>query len=102
MKNLVADLGALEVFLIAYAAWNIITFLMFGYDKLKAKMDGWRVSEATLIWCAFVMGGVGAILGSKVFHHKTQKTKFKILLPIALLLNILLLVLTILWFKGII
>ena len=87
---------------IVYLIWNVIVFLMYGVDKLKAKRESYRISEFTLLWCAFVMGGIGAFIGSKVFHHKTQKTKFKILLPLALLLNILVDICFVCWVKGII
>lgn len=102
MSYILAAGQALKVLFIAYAIWNIITFLMFGIDKWKAKKNKWRISEGTLIWCAFVMGGLGAFLGSKVFHHKTQKTKFRVLLPLALLSNIILIVLAVLWLMGVI
>lgn len=82
--------------------WNLFVFLLYGADKLFAEKDMWRVKEATLIWCAFVMGGLGALLGKQLFRHKTKKAKFNILLPIALVLNIILLALFIAWAKGII
>ncbi|MBR6015142.1 MAG: DUF1294 domain-containing protein [Firmicutes bacterium] len=85
-----------------YLAWNLIVFLMYGIDKLKAKNGSYRISEFTLLWCAFVMGAIGAFFGSKVFHHKTQKTKFKILLPLALIINILVDVCFVCRVKGII
>ncbi|MCL2421071.1 MAG: DUF1294 domain-containing protein [Defluviitaleaceae bacterium] len=71
-----------------WALWNIITFAMYGIDKRKAKKNKWRISEATLIACAFLMGGVGALLGMNVFRHKTQHLKFKLLVPLAVLVNI--------------
>ena len=40
---------------------------------------------------AFAGGGVGALLGMRVFHHKTRKTKFRLGVPAALLLWVLLL-----------
>ena len=70
-----------------WGIWKVITFLLMGVDKLIAKMDGWRVSEATLLGTAFCMGAVGSFLGSRVFHHKTLKKKFRIGLPLALLVN---------------
>lgn len=79
----------MKYFIIIMVIWNIFTFLLYGLDKLKAIKGKNRISEANLIWCAFVMGGIGAIFGQHVFHHKTQKRKFNILLPIALILNIL-------------
>ncbi len=77
--------------------WNIITFVMMGIDKRQAVKDGWRISEKTLLSSAFVMGAVGSILGSIVFHHKTQKPKFKILLPVALVINLAIIILPFLW-----
>ncbi|QHI72272.1 DUF1294 domain-containing protein [Aminipila terrae] len=71
-----------------YVIWNIITFSMMGIDKYKAKNNKWRISEATLLITAIFMGGIGSLTGSKFFRHKTQKIKFKILLPFSVLLNL--------------
>lgn len=69
--------------------WNIIVFAIYGIDKRKSIKGKWRIKEATLIILAFIMGGLGALLGMSVFHHKTKKLKFKILVPLALVLNVL-------------
>ena len=76
------------VFAIVVAFWNIITFALYGADKQKAKKQKRRMSEATLILCAFLMGGAGALLGMSVFRHKTKHLEFKLLVPIAFILNI--------------
>ena len=68
--------------------WNIIIFCEFGIDKWKSIHKKWRISEKTLILSAFLMGGIGGIFGMMVFHHKTKHIKFKILIPLAVLLNI--------------
>ena len=68
--------------------WNIFTMLLYGIDKLKAKKRSWRISETALIVPAFLLGGTGAILGMVLFNHKTSKMKFRILVPLAFLLNI--------------
>jgi len=65
---------------------NIIAFAAYGIDKWKAKHNKWRISEMTLLLLAFFGGVLGALLGMKVFRHKTQHWKFKILVPLALLL----------------
>jgi len=65
---------------------NIIAFAAYGIDKWKAKHNKWRISEMPLILLAFIGGALGALLGMKVFRHKTQHWKFKILVPLALLL----------------
>ena len=73
---------------IAVALWNVITFALYAIDKSRAKNNKWRVSEATLIACAFLLGGLGAMTGMSVLRHKTQHLKFKVLVPFAVVLNI--------------
>jgi len=90
----------MRVLWIVLLIWNIFVFFLYGLDKLKAKRGTSRISEATLLWCAFVMGSVGALLGKGLFNHKTQKKKFNILLPIAFILNIVILILLIAWING--
>lgn len=71
--------------------WNFIVFILFGVDKYKAKKGHWRVSEKYLLRCALLFGSVGAFLGMKVFRHKTLHNKFRIGLPLILLLHLLIL-----------
>lgn len=61
---------------IALLAVNMVAFLAFGIDKWKAKRHRWRIPESTLILLAVIGGSIGAYLGMKVFHHKTQHRKF--------------------------
>lgn len=81
-------MSAGEMTTIVYLIWNLVNFSLMGIDKFKAKHDLWRIPESTLLGGAFLMGAVGSILGSRFFHHKTQKKKFQIGLPVALLFNI--------------
>ena len=67
---------------------NVITFLVYGIDKWKAKQGSWRISEATLLTLAVVGGSIGALLGMQVWHHKTLHKKFKYGLPLILLAQI--------------
>ena len=67
---------------------NLITFITYGIDKRKAKKNRWRVPEATLILLAAIGGSIGALLGMHAFHHKTQKAKFAIGVPLILILQI--------------
>ena len=73
--------------LVVLAAWNLISFLMMGIDKRKAVKNRRRISEKTLLLSAFFMGAVGVGAGMLVFHHKTLKWKFRILVPLALAVN---------------
>ena len=67
---------------------NILTFAVYGIDKWKAKQDGWRISEATLLILAAIGGSIGALLGMKIWRHKTMHKKFKYGLPMILLAQI--------------
>ena len=67
---------------------NIVTFLIYGIDKRKAKQGSWRISEATLLILAVIGGSIGALLGMKVWRHKTMHKKFKYGLPLILLAQI--------------
>ncbi len=63
---------------------NAFAFLLYGIDKFKAIKGQWRIPEATLILAAALGGPLGALLGMIVWHHKTRKWKFKILVPLFL------------------
>lgn len=63
--------------------WNGFTFLLMGMDKGKAKRQERRISEETLLLSALLLGGIGSLAGSLYFRHKTRKWKFRILLPLA-------------------
>lgn len=67
---------------------NVVTFVLYGIDKLKARKAKWRISEATLIGLAVAGGSVGAWCGMKVWHHKTLHKKFFIGIPVILLLQV--------------
>ena len=67
---------------------NIVTFVVYGIDKWKAKQGSWRISEATLLSLAVIGGSIGALLGMKVWHHKTMHKKFKYGLSLILLVQI--------------
>ena len=69
---------------------NVVTFLVYGIDKWKAKQGSWRISEATLLILAAIGGSIGALLGMKIWHHKTMHKKFKFGLPLILIIQIIL------------
>ena len=75
------------------AAVNVAAFALYGIDKYKARRGLWRIPEAVLLFAAAVGGSAGALLGMRVFHHKTKKPRFFIGVPVMLFLHLL-----ILWF----
>ena len=78
-----------QIFIIYLIIINILGFLIMGLDKHKAKMGDRRIPENTLFTFTVLGGGVGTIAGMYVFHHKTKKMKFKIGMPLILILEIL-------------
>ncbi len=69
-------------------AINVVTFIVYGIDKYKAKKAKWRISEATLLLLAVLGGSIGAWMGMKVWHHKTMHKNFKYGIPAILLIQI--------------
>lgn len=67
---------------------NVIAFLMYGLDKVKAKRLQWRIQESTLLGVAVIGGSIGAFLGMQIFHHKTKKPKFYIGVPVIFILQV--------------
>lgn len=63
------------------AGVNLVSFLVYGIDKLKAKYGRWRIPESVLLGLAALGGSAGAWLGMQVWHHKTQHKKFKYGVP---------------------
>ena len=72
---------------------NLVTFFVFGLDKWKAKRKTKneavrRVPEKTLFLLAAFGGSVGALVGMRVFHHKTLHRSFRFGIPAILLLQL--------------
>ena len=72
------DIKELTIYLVFI---NVLTFLLYGIDKWKARRGKWRIPEETLIWLAIVGGSIGALLGMYLFRHKTKHKKFTLGIP---------------------
>jgi len=80
----------MKIFLVFYIIMNLVTFILYGADKAKAKKGKWRIPEKTLLLFAACFGGLGAFLGMKVFRHKTKHTSFRILVPVCMIIQFIL------------
>ena len=69
-------------------AVNVLTFIVYGVDKWKARRGRWRVPEASLLGLAALGGSVGAWLAMQLFRHKTQKKKFRYGVPVLFVLQV--------------
>ena len=79
----------MKLMLIYYLlAVNVLTFIVYGVDKWKARSGRWRVPEATLMGLAALGGSVGAWMAMQLFRHKTQKKKFRYGVPALFVLQV--------------
>lgn len=63
----------MKAFLLLFVLFNLMTFLVFGYDKFLARTGRRRISEETLFTLALMGGSVGAVFAQKIFRHKSRK-----------------------------
>lgn len=80
--------GGWTVLLIWLAVINLLTFIVYGADKRRARKGKWRVPEKTLFLLPLLGGSIGALLGMRVFHHKTKHWYFVWGIPAILLAQI--------------
>ena len=59
-----------------------------GIDKSRAKRGVWRVPERTLFLLPLLGGSIGALLGMRIFRHKTKHWYFVWGIPTILLAQI--------------
>lgn len=68
--------------------WNLFTFVLMGADKFKAIKKKWRISEKTLFTISILFGGIGVASGMSLFRHKTKHMSFQVIIPFAVVINI--------------
>ena len=78
----------LKILIIYLISINVATFFTYGVDKWKAKRSKWRIREASLLLLAVLGGSIGALLGMKIWHHKTMHKKFIYGVPAILIVQI--------------
>ena len=71
-----------------YLCLNILAFLMFASDKLRAQEGDWRISESALLWMTFA-GSAGAFAARRLLRHKTRKEPFRTRFRIVAILHLL-------------
>lgn len=74
---------------------NALSWLFMLADKQKAIRNAWRIPEATLLALAALGGSLGAMVGMRMFRHKTLHLKFSLGLPLLLAIHIIVLILLI-------
>jgi Predicted membrane protein len=70
---------------------NLMSFLIMGMDKWRAKNGARRVSEARLFTLAIMGGSVGTLLAMYTFRHKTKHKSFVFGIPAILIIQLVIL-----------
>ena len=104
MDNVLAE--AMRILIVGFLIWlaviNIAAFWVFGWDKWLAKRKEKhpktrRIPEAVLFLFAILGGSIGALLGMRIWHHKTLHKSFRFGIPLILALQVILVALLVFW-----
>ena len=66
---------------------NLVSFHLYRIDKCRAEKDEYRISEAALLAVSFLGGALGAFCAMREYHHKTLHSVFAIGVPLALIIQ---------------
>lgn len=78
------------VFFLTLAAillMSAVTLIVFVADKRRAVKGQERVMEKTLLSLTACFGALGALIGRRVAHHKSNKAYFSIVIGCSLFLH---------------
>ncbi len=89
-------MNSFDLILLYAAIVNLVSFIVMGIDKRKARKRAFRIPEATLFVLAIIGGSLGSIIGMHLFRHKTRHWYFLYGMPVILALQIIL-ILTVLF-----
>jgi len=75
---------------------SVVAFALYGRDKAAARQGSWRTPELTLHLISLVGGWPGALIGQRVFRHKTRKQPFRAIFWFTVVANLV----ALLWLLG--
>lgn len=82
------EIGSGDILLLFAAGINVLTFLVYGFDKWMARVQTRRIPEKVLLGLALIGGSLGALCGVYFFRHKTRKSSFLLGLVLIVLLHV--------------
>lgn len=71
---------------------NIVAYCLYRIDKKRALQGEYRIRESVLLGVAFAGGALGAFCAMLEYRHKTLHSAFAIGVPIALVLQMALII----------
>ena len=78
----------MKLFLLYLLSINVVSFVLFGYDKFLAIKNKRRIPEKELFTVATIGGAFGGLFAILVFNHKISKAFFMWRFMFIFLLNI--------------
>ena len=78
----------LKYYLIFIGVMSVVTLILYGADKAKAKKHAWRIKEAVLLLFGLFGGALGGLIGMEIFRHKTKHWYFWAVNILALAIHI--------------
>ena len=75
-------------YLVLVLVMSLVALVTYGLDKRHARNGQRRVPERILHWMALLGGWPGALAGQRVFRHKTQKTRFRVVFWLVTVLHV--------------
>lgn len=76
--------------LIVLALTNLTAFLLMRSDKRRAQRGARRIPERILFIAVALFGGLGGVLGMRVFRHKTKHVVFQVGFPLLMIVQVVL------------
>lgn len=80
-------LSNLKSIVMQYGLWylaviNATAAIVTAFDKISAKLHGWRVPEKTLLLISALGGSAAMYAVMRIIHHKTRHPKFMVGIPL--------------------
>ena len=89
------EMVQIQIIILSYlVVINLIAFVLYGIDKKRAIRNEHRIRENVLLWISRLGGAIGSWLGIKIFRHKTKHTKFRIVVPLWIIIWVAVIVFT--------
>ena len=76
-----------KITFIAIAVISVVTFILYGIDKYRARRGLWRVPERVLLGFSLLGGAAGGMVAMHLFRHKTKHWYFTALNVIGIILQ---------------
>lgn len=67
---------------------NLLTFILFTIDKIKAKQGKYRIPEKVLLGFTLLGGSIGSIVAMIIWRHKIAKRSFVVKMILIIIIQI--------------